>query len=48
MESNKHEDIFKAICDLIVLSEFINAQHEFYEKHKETFDESDENKLEYT
>lgn len=48
MESNKHDDIFKAICDLIVLSDFISAQQDFYEKHKETFEDTDENKLEYT
>lgn len=48
MESPQHEDIFNTIANLVITSDFLSAQSEFYEKHKDTFEDSEENKLEYT
>lgn len=41
-------DIFKYICDYIKLEEFINAQSDYLNIHCNKFEDSEENKLEYT
>jgi hypothetical protein len=43
-----HMQIFLAIGDLVVQAEFMADQYEFFNKHKDTFEDNDENKLEYT
>lgn len=40
--------IFKQIATDISKEEFTNAQHAYFEKHKEPFEDTEENKLEYT
>jgi ADP-ribosylation factor 2-binding protein len=47
MESNNSE-IFRTICQLVTRDDFVQAQAEFYKAHSATFEDSDENKLEYT
>ena len=43
-----NQAIFTKIADYVKRAEFQSAQHAFFEKHKGTFDEAEENKLEYT
>ena len=40
--------IFQKIVDIVTNAEFQRSQFEFFEKHANTFDVDDENKLEYT
>lgn len=47
MEDTNFE-IFKQISNDIQDDEFTSVQHAFFEKNKEPFEETDENKLEYT
>ena len=48
MESTNSMALFKDLCDHITQSEFQAAQMAFLEQHLDKFDETDENKLEYT
>ena len=52
MESAPEQDInlaiFDAICKLLRTEDFAASQKTFFFKHKDTFTEDDENKLEYT
>jgi len=40
--------IFKELCDHIVQADFQDAQVQFMAQHKDKFEDTDENKLEYT
>lgn len=40
--------VFKDICDYVVDATFLQAQHEFLMKNVNVFEDTDENKLEYT
>ena len=42
------EKIFTAISDLITQDDFAKSQMEFFEKNKDKFEDTEENKLEYT
>jgi hypothetical protein len=42
------QQIFNAIADEITQVEFQNDQNEFYAKHMDKFEDTEENKLEYT
>lgn len=46
--SQENMTIFSSISDLVSSADFRDATVEFMQKHMDTFDESDENKLEYT
>jgi len=49
MESTTtNERVFNALADQIAQIEFQNDQYEFFNKHMNTFEDTDENKLEYT
>ncbi len=49
MDSNQaHMDLFKDLCDHMAQADFQAAQAEFFHKHAEKFEDTDENKLEYT
>lgn len=45
---DKDLQIFKNIVDVITQSEFMSAQEEFMKKNCQTFEDTEENKLEYT
>ena len=47
MESTDTQ-IFKEIADQIVKVDFTNDRFEFFKKHSDTFEDTEENKLEYT
>lgn len=40
--------IFDEIAKLLMLDDFTNAQKTFFNKHKDSFTDDEENKLEYT
>jgi hypothetical protein len=46
--SQKHKEIFTEIGNLLVKQDFIQAQFDFFEKTKDTFEDCEENKLEHT
>ena len=51
MESNNTVtdlQIFKVICEYLTLEEFQSAQHDYLGAHMGRFEETEENKLEYT
>lgn len=52
MEGAAQQDIniaiFDAICKLLVTDDFAATQKTFFFKHKDTFTDDEENKLEYT
>jgi len=41
-------EIFKMVSEIVQDDEFTNAQNAFFDKNKEPFEETEENKLEYT
>ena len=41
-------DIFTALCQVVTQEEFSRNQWEFLEKNNKIFEDTDENKLEYT
>lgn len=41
-------EIFKAIADLVTQAEFSKAQDDFFKKNQDKFEDTEENKLEYT
>mmetsp|Transcript_40337 Transcript_40337/g.61555 ORF Transcript_40337/g.61555 Transcript_40337/m.61555 type:complete len:106 (+) Transcript_40337:40-357(+) len=41
-------DLFKDLCDHLAQADFQAAQSEFLQKHADKFEDTDENKLEYT
>ena len=43
-----NHQIFKDIADLITQSDFISTQSDFISKNNHVFEETEENKLEYT
>jgi hypothetical protein len=40
--------IFKMVCEIINEDAFSNAQKLYFDQHKMSFEDSEENKLEYT
>ena len=36
------------MADIVTQQEFTQAQHQFFEKNKDTFEDTEENKLEHT
>ena len=48
METVEEGAIWKDICQYVINIEFKGAQSEFFEKNYKAFEETDENKLEYT
>jgi len=46
--SNSSLNIFNDLCDLVTQADFQNAQVEFLQQHAPKFENTDENKLEYT
>ena len=49
MESvDKSKAIFLEICEYVTLPDFQAAQHSYIEMHKTKFEDTEENKLEYT
>jgi ADP-ribosylation factor 2-binding protein len=42
------EEIFTVIADLITQDDFAKSQMEYFEKNKDKFEDTEENKLEYT
>jgi hypothetical protein len=48
MENSTNQEIFKVISEHVQDNEFTSAQNCFFDKHKEVFEENEENKLEYT
>ena len=46
--SDENKAIFNSITDLVTKPEFMESCYEFMDKHKDTFEDTDENKLEYT
>ena len=46
--SEQNKQIFDKIQDIIANEDFVKAQYDFMKEHANTFDENDENKLEYT
>lgn len=48
MEQNKDEAIFRAIIDLMAQAEFKEASFQFFEKNKDTFEDTEENKLSHS
>ena len=40
--------IFQSISDIVIQQDFTDAQHMFFEKNKDTFEDTEENKLEHT
>ena len=46
--SAKDQEIFIETGNLLVKQDFIQAQFDFFEKTKDTFEDCDENKLEHT
>ncbi len=45
---NSSLNIFRELCDLVTQADFQNAQIEFLQQHAHKFEDTDENKLEYT
>ena len=48
MESSKDEAIFRAIQELMAQAEFKEASFQFFEKNKDTFEDTEENKLSHS
>ena len=47
MEDTNFE-VFKMVSEIVQEDDFTNAQHAYFEKNKESFEDTEENKLEYT
>ena len=43
-----NQEIFKDIADLVTQAEFAKAQDDFFQKNQDKFEDTEENKLEYT
>jgi len=48
MDNNQNLEIFTAIADLVIQAEFTKAQDDFFMKNQDKFEDTEENKLEYT
>ena len=48
MEQSKDQEIFKELGELLVQPDFTAAQCAFFEKNQETFEDTEENKLEHS
>lgn len=46
--SDRNRAVFDQITDLVTSTDFNDASYQFLDKHKDTFTDDDENKLEYT
>ena len=43
-----NEEIFKDIANLVTQADFAKAQDDFFQKNQDKFEDTEENKLEYT
>ena len=48
MEGDSNKAIFNVICEQLTRAEYKDAQYSYLTKHASKFDDTEENKLEYT